>query len=155
MRHGSHSQDVVVMTPNHSSTRAGPASRDVPLGSGEVVLIVEDDPSLGRMIAAQLQSLGYSVVKAQDADAAFKALESEREIDLLLTDIVLSEGLNGVELGQAARELRPALQLMYMSAYPAAAQDAGTPLEADVMLLRKPFRRIEIANAVRNALHPT
>lgn len=74
-----------------------------------LLLIVEDDPSLRRMIAAQLNSLGYVVVTSQNADAALEALEGNREIDLLFTDIVLSEGLNGVELGQVARERYPGL----------------------------------------------
>lgn len=105
------------------------------------------------MIGTQLQSLGYAVVLTDGAEAALEVLESERDIALLLTDIVLSGTLNGVDLGRITRDLWPAVKLMYMSAYPAAAPEAGTPLERDVVLLRKPFRRSEIAAAVRKALN--
>lgn len=122
------------------------------MGSGEVVLVVEDNSPLRRMVATQLESLGYRVLEAEDSDAALKVLETKPEIDLLLTDIVITEGLNGIELGHVARELRPALKLMYMSAYPGGTVGCGTPLDRGVLLLRKPFRRREIATAVKKAL---
>lgn len=121
--------------------------------SAQLVLVVEDDPGLRRMISAQLRSLKYEVTEAADALAALESLESNFKIDLLLTDVVLSDDFNGVDLGHIARELRPRLKLMYMSAYPASAPEAGTPLEPGILLLRKPFRRSDLAAAVETALN--
>ena len=121
--------------------------------SAQLVLVVEDDPGLRRMVSAQLRSLRYDVMEAADALAALESLENNCKVDLLLTDVVLSDDFNGVDLGHIARELRPQLKLMYMSAYPASAPEAGTPLEPGVQLLRKPFRRSDLATAVERALN--
>ncbi len=121
--------------------------------SAQLVLVVEDDPGLRRMVSAQLRSLKYDVMEAADALAALESLENNCKVDLLLTDVVLSDDFNGVDLGHIARELRPRLKLMYMSGYPASAPEAGTPLEPGVRLLRKPFRRSDLATAVERALN--
>lgn len=131
----------------------GPAE-DPPLpgGSGESVLVVEDDSALRRMAGIQLRSLGYRVLEAEDGRAALQLLRSECEIDLLLTDVVMPGGLSGAELGRKARELRPDLRLMYMSGFPRAVPGDRSALERNVVLLRKPFRRKEMAMSVRKAL---
>jgi CheY-like chemotaxis protein len=123
----------------------------LPMGSGEIVLLVEDDASLRRMAGIQLRSLGHKVLEAEDGQAALRVLQSEGPIDLLLTDVMLG-GLSGAELGREARKVRPGLKLMYMSGYPRVGPDDRHPLERDVTLLRKPFLRKEIAVNVRKAL---
>lgn len=121
------------------------------MGSGEVVLLVEDDASLRRMAGIQLRSLGYRVLDVENGQAALRVLQSEGHIDLLLTDVMLG-GLSGAELGREARRLRPDLKLMYMSGYPRVGPGDRYPLERGVILLRKPFLRKEMAVSVRNAL---
>ena len=121
-------------------------------GSGESVLVVEDDASLRRLAGLQLRSLGYRVLEAEDGRAALHILQREFQVDLLLTDIVMPGGLSGADLGRMARELRPGLKLMYMSAYPRAGHADGAQLEQDVILLHKPFRRHEMALNLRKAL---
>ena len=124
----------------------------LPQGSGEPILVVEDDPSLRRLIGIQLQGLGYHVMEAEDGETALGILHTDCRIDLLLTDIVLSEGLSGADLARKALELRPDLKLMYVSGYPRPhAKNIGAP-GADAVLLRKPFRRTDLAVRVSRAL---
>lgn len=123
----------------------------LPMGSGEIVLLVEDDASLRRMAGIQLRSLGYSVLEAENGQAALRVLQSISHVDLLLTDVVLG-GLSGTELGREARRLRPDLKLLYMSGYPRLDPDNRHPLEPGVILLRKPFLRKEMAVSVKKAL---
>lgn len=119
---------------------------------GETILVVDDNAGLRRMAARQLSSLGYRVLEAEDGPSALQVLEKESGVDLLLTDIVMPGGLNGAELGRKARQLRPELKLIYMSGFPEAAFGDRADLERDVILLRKPFRKVEIANRIREAL---
>lgn len=123
----------------------------LPRGAGEVVLLVEDDAPLRRMAAIQLRSFGYNVLEAADDQGAFRILESEQDIDLLLTDVVMPGGMNGAELGRRARELRPDLKLLYMSGFPRTSLEHGDTSEG-VSLLLKPFRLRELAISLRKAL---
>lgn len=119
---------------------------------GESILLVEDDPSLRRVAAVQLRSLGYRVVEAEDGRAAWELLTQDSEIHLLLTDIVMPGGLSGVDLGRKARILRPSIRIIYMSGFPQSAFGDRTHLDPGVVLMRKPFRKAEIALQVRKAL---
>ena len=134
-------QDEVAVKP--SSPQAEP---------GESILLVEDDPSLRRVARIQLQSLGYRVLEAEDGRSALQALMQDDEIDLLLTDIVMPGGLNGADLGREARDLRPDLKLMYMSGFPQSSFGDRTQLEQGVVLMRKPFRKSELAVEIRKIL---
>lgn len=124
----------------------------LPTGSGETVLVVEDDPSLRRLAGIQLRSLGYQILEAGDGSAALQLLQKEHQIELLLTDVVMPGGMSGAELGRKARELRPDLKLMYMSGFPRIGPADSAQLEPSVTLLRKPFRRKEMAISIRTVL---
>lgn len=141
------------MASARNSKVTGSDAPEVPQGAGQVILVVDDDPSLRRMVIAQLRSLGYRALGAENVQAALEYLETETEIDLLLTDIVLSGDFNGVDLGNIARDLRSTLKVIYMSGYPASAPEAGTPLKLGAPLLRKPFRRNELAIAMEKSLN--
>ena len=134
--------------PNLQNGRVGDPS--LPRGTGETILVVEDDPSLRRLAGLQLRSLGYTVIDAGDSAAALELVEREREIKLMLTDIVMPGALNGAELALAAQTLRPDLKVMYMSGFPRVGPD--TRPENDVPLLCKPFRLKEMAVSVTKVL---
>lgn len=127
-------------------------SSSLPNGSGETVLVVEDDAPLRRMAGLQLRSLGYRVLEAEDGRAALQLLRREPKVDLLLTDVVMPGELSGAELGREARELRPRLKLMYTSGFPRVGPADRAQLEPEIILLRKPFRRKDMAVGVRKAL---
>ena len=139
------------VTSSGAEQRSEPAapSEAIP---GETVLVVDDNANLRRVAVRQLSSLGYRVLEAEDGPSALDILEKDSSVDLLLTDIIMPGGLNGVELGRKARQIRSKLKLIYMSGFPESAFGDRADLERDVILLRKPFRKVEIANRIREVL---
>jgi len=117
------------------------------------VLLVEDDAEVRRFAQAVLARQGCHVIEASDGAAALaRAADHQGPIDLLLTDIVMPGGLNGVQLARAIRNSRPAIRILYMSGYSDTAQ-VGQSLAADeARFLQKPFSPAELATALHQAL---
>jgi PAS domain S-box-containing protein len=126
------------------------AGQDVPKGS-ETVLVVEDEAEV-RMVAARLLAdLGYEVVEAQDGEAALAILEGGRAIDLLFTDVIMPSGMSGWRLGKDACRLHPGLKVLFTTGYGTAAAKGGE-IDSDLPVLDKPYRRHELAQAVRKVM---
>lgn len=123
-----------------------PAASDT--GGHETVLVVEDEPEVRGIAVAFLRALGYCVREAADATAALRHLREDAAIALLFSDVVLGSGTNGIELAQMARTLRPALPVLLTSGYELGSSD----LRHEFPLLRKPYRKEELAGAARAAL---
>ena len=99
-----------------------------------------------------LRALSYDVAEAGSGPAALELIRGSRPIGLMLTDIVLPDGMSGGDIAEAARALRPMLPVLYMSGYSEEAViDQGGP-DARAQLLQKPFRKADLARAVRKAL---
>lgn len=126
------------------------AAQPLPRGAGQTVLVVEDNLGVRRVVARQLRDLGYRVVECDGPSAALGILQSER-IDLLFTDIVMPGGLDGVELARLARERWPALNVVLTSGFPQSRLDRESAV-SDVGLLSKPYRKEDLAAALRAAL---
>ena len=96
--------------------------------------MVDDDPAYGGATARVLRAAGFEVFLAPDYRLALEDLESTRAIDLLITDLVMPERVNGIALSRMARMRRPELKVIYMTAYdiPGIEDDAVGPV------LRKP-----------------
>ncbi len=124
----------------------------LPARAGERVLVVEDDPDLLTLVFALLRSLGYEVEAVADGAAALRVLEDGAGIGVLLTDVVLRGGMDGVQLAARARAADPALRIVFMSGYTEAAllETAGLPPGRHV--LHKPFSKEQLAAAIRAAL---
>ena len=122
-------------------------------GHGEVVVLVEDEPSLGVMLERQLRQLGYEVKRFDDPKVARRWLEGGCErgqrIDLLLTDMVMP-GLDGIELAAAARSCHPGLPILVVSAHSDAPFDPAK-LERSAFL-PKPFDAVTLARQIRALL---
>ncbi|GHD72675.1 PAS-domain containing protein [Vogesella fluminis] len=118
------------------SGRAG--GRERPL-----VLLVEDDPEVRRVVQRQLSALSYPVVEAENGDEAATLLASIADIGLLLSDIVMPGRLGGRCLAALARQQRPEIRILLMSGYaaPAEAEDDRT---RDIPLLAKPFTEAQL-----------
>ena len=114
--------------------------------------MVEDEPDVRRFVTAQLASLGYGVVEAKDGPEALARLSEGRAIDLLFTDVVLPNGLSGPALAEAARRHCPELKVLFTSGYPEESFSRRGGLGPQVRLLRKPYRRADLANAVKEAI---
>jgi PAS domain S-box-containing protein len=124
-------------------------------GSGQVILVVEDDPHVRALTVRMLERLGYRVHVAGDGPEALKCLEQQAHVDLLFTDIVLPHGMNGVELSKIVRSLRPELPVLYTSGYTENALIHHGRLDAGVQLLEKPFTRAQLAAHICQALSGT
>ncbi|KQU46018.1 hypothetical protein ASG67_15545 [Sphingomonas sp. Leaf339] len=121
---------------------AGP----VPVNRGEVVLVVEDEPTVRQFSTDALTELGYRVLSADGAAAALRLLETRSDVALMFTDIVMPE-VNGVKLAQEATERWPDLKILFTTGY---ARDA---IQQDgIALIGKPFTIEELATRVRQTL---
>lgn len=116
------------------------------------ILVVEDDDLVRSHVEAQLKLLGYLVITARNGPEALEIIRSEADIDLLFTDVIMPGGMNGRELTEAAAVLRPELKVLYTSGYTENAIIHHGRLDDGVDLLQKPYRRIELANKVREVL---
>jgi PAS domain S-box-containing protein len=121
-------------------------------GSGETILVVEDDPDV-RVVSVQfLRRLGYQVLDTDRTQEALALLSDHPEVVLLFTDIVLMGGETGVALAAQAKVLRPDLKILFASGYSEEALERNRHLGAEHILLHKPFNRAELATKVREAL---
>lgn len=123
----------------------------VPQEARGVLLVVEDDPSLQKLVRHILTSRGYEVLEAGCAEEAERIGRERRgPIDLLLTDMVLP-GEGGCAVARALRQVRPGLRIVYMSGY-SEEMAMRQGLEPDARLLQKPFTPEALLEAVRGAL---
>jgi len=119
---------------------------------GEVVLVVEDDDRVRNLTIRTLRGLGYQTLEANHGSAAIELLEASPRVDLLLTDIVLPDGMSGAALAGQVSVRRPELKVVYMSGYTADAIAQSGVLGPDVPLLSKPFQKAELARTLRQVL---
>jgi PAS domain S-box-containing protein len=128
---------------------AAPAARRVSSAPAETILLVEDDEQVRGYVADMLRDLGYAVLVAENAEAAVASLAQSRErIDLLLTDVVLP-GMNGRELAERAREIRPGIRALFMTGYARDVIVHQGRLDPGIDLIEKPFRREALATRIR------
>ena len=119
---------------------------------GEVVLIVEDDEDVRDSTVALLGELGYSVLAARNGDEALVRLQGSERIDILFTDVVLPQGMNGRALALEASALRPGLPVLFTTGYARNAIIRNGGLDPGVHFLAKPYTQQEIAQKLRAAL---
>jgi two-component system, cell cycle sensor histidine kinase and response regulator CckA len=117
----------------------------------EIVLVVEDEASVRRLLTQVLRLRGYQVIEASDGEEALAVFrERGSEIQLVLTDVIMPK-MDGGELAQRLLELRPELHLLFMSGYPDS-QISGLSAVPGRRFLRKPLTPDALARAVREAL---
>ncbi|MGH8534900.1 MAG: chemotaxis protein CheB [Gammaproteobacteria bacterium] len=118
----------------------------------EAILVVEDDADVRALAVTYLSELGYRVLEAAEAQAALALFEDGEAIDLLFVDLVLPGTLDGHALALEANRRRPALQVLYTSGYPRTTIQRADKLDKGARLLMKPYRREDLARAVRGIL---
>jgi PAS domain S-box-containing protein len=121
-------------------------------GSGEIILVVEDDVLVRGFVIAQLHSLGYRTATASDGRTALEYVESGQPFDLLFTDVVMPGGMTGRQLAVEVNRRQPGTKILYTSGYTENAIVHHGRLDQGVMLLSKPYRKSELAGMVRLAL---
>jgi CheY-like chemotaxis protein len=118
-------------------------------GSGETILVVEDNPEVKLVAVTLLEQLNYRTVAVDDANAALNVLGTGTPIDLVFTDIMLPGDLDGVALAQAIGKKYPRIPVLLTSGYAKAmAGRHGLPI------LRKPYQLGALAEAIRSTLDP-
>lgn len=120
-------------------------------GSGERVLIVEDDPIMQATAADMLESLGYSVARASDAAAAMHQIDAGG-LHLLFTDMLLPDGMTGIDVANHARAVRPDMPVLFTSGYAHDGPSKRIVLPPDAVMLEKPYAMETLARALRSAL---
>jgi PAS domain S-box-containing protein len=124
-------------------------------GGQECILVVEDNALVREHVTSLLKGLGYRVIVAPDATKALETLRTGEPVDLLFTDIVMPGGMDGRQLGEAARSLRPGLPVLFTSGYTEMAVTRQGRLDGPMHLLNKPYRRIDLASKLRSLLQHT
>jgi len=135
---------VCIYLPRHGKSAIPDDERPLvpavqPAGDGEVVLVIDDEPTIRMLAAEVLQEAGYTVIEAADGPTGLNILQSSARIDLLITDVGLPGGLNGRQVADAARAFRPKLKVMFITGYAENAAIGSSSLESGMFVMCKPF----------------
>jgi len=132
---------------------AAPTTLTEVRGGTETILVVEDEPALCVLVHTVLTKLGYQVLEASNGADALTVWNKHREgIQLLLTDMVLPDGMNGKELARQLVLENPKLKVIYASGYSAEVAGKDLILQEGVNFLTKPFLIHKLAQTVRQCL---
>jgi CheY-like chemotaxis protein len=128
-------------------------SRQLPRAEGsETVLVVDDEPTIRMLIGDTLGELGYQAIEVGDAASGLKVLESDAEIDLLITDVGLPGGMNGKQMADIARKKRPKLKVLFITGYAENAAISNGHLEPGMHVMSKPFAMDQLAARIRSVI---
>ena len=116
--------------------------------TGETVLVVEDEPVVRGVILEMLGEQGYRTLEAVDGPAGLRLLRGDARVDLLLTDVGLP-GMNGRQLADQAREMRPGLKVLFITGYAESAAIADGFLQPGMEMITKPFDLGNLSRRVR------
>jgi len=128
-------------------------SLEVPrAGQGETVLVIEDEPTVRMLVKEVLQDLGYNAIEATDGASGLEVLRSSTHIDLVVTDVGLPGGINGRQVADAGRALRPELKILFITGYAANAVVGNDQLDPGMHLLTKPFSVDVLADRIKKLI---
>jgi PAS domain S-box-containing protein len=119
---------------------------------GQTVLVVDDEPAIRTLVTDVLRDLGYTALQAHDGPTGLEIVRSAVRIDLLVTDVGLPGGMNGRQVADAARVLRPDLRVLFITGYAETAVMDGGHLDPGMTVLTKPFAMDELAERVRSLI---
>jgi len=123
-------------------------------GGDETILVVEDEPALRELVQEILQKKGYRVLEAASGVQALEVWETHKgEIDLLLTDMMMPEGLGGRELAERILQERRDLKVIYSSGYSLEAVSPGADFKEGINFLQKPYDPETLAKTIRDCLN--
>ena len=136
--------DVALDAPEHQHSQVGERLA----GSGRTVLVIEDEALVRMLVVETLTELGFRSIEAEDGPSGLNILQSRQEIDLLVTDIGLP-GLNGRQIADAARLVRPDLKILFMTGYAETAAMTEGTLAPGMELITKPFVIDALSDRIR------
>ena len=122
-------------------------------GRGERILVVEDQPMVRTHVERLLTKMGYEVTAVSNATQALSRLSLSAKFDLVFTDVVMPGGMTGQDLAEEIKKIDPTMKILFTSGYPAYAfQHLGITEMQELKLLRKPYRRLELQEAITTLL---
>ena len=150
---------VSLYLPRHhgaeDATDAEVQSAPPPKGlQGETVLVVDDEPTVRMLVTEVLEELGYRTVEAADAAEGLARVRGSGRLDLMVTDVGLPGGMNGRQLADAAREVRPGLKVLFITGYAENAVLNEGHLEPGMQVMTKPFALDALAKRIRSMIAP-
>jgi PAS domain S-box-containing protein len=146
-----------VFLPASSAAAGSPATSPAPSesarGRGETILIAEDETALRLLGARILRNLGYDVLEAASGVEAIRVWEQQgKKVDLLLTDLVMPDGMTGRELARQMEAQTPGLKVIYTSGYSPETRETAFVFREGTNYLQKPYSSQKLARAVRDSL---
>ena len=145
---------IEILLPRHDGTVATlalPETRDMVGGHGETVLLVEDEAGVRELMREALVEAGFKVIQACDGQEGLAVARVAPQLDLLVTDVGLP-GLNGRQLADAVREIRPDLKVLFITGYAESAASPSGFLASGMAILTKPFVLGTLVERVRSML---
>jgi CheY-like chemotaxis protein len=121
-------------------------------GGNETILVVEDDELVRAYVGTQLQGLGYKTLSAANGTEALAIADGGAAFDLLFTDVIMPGPFNGRQLAAEMMQRRPSLKVLFTSGYTENAIIHHGRLDSGVLLLAKPYRKLDLARMLRLAL---
>lgn len=118
------------------------------------ILLAEDDPSVASIVEVMLADLGHRVARAANAEEALRLLQSDTRFDVLVSDVVMPGGMNGVELAKQAERLRPGIKVLLSSGYAGETLEESLSHGRDWPFLRKPYLARELDEALSGLRGP-
>ncbi|WP_246191892.1 ATP-binding protein [Pseudoxanthomonas gei] len=151
--------NVCIYLPRHNGEAEdeafAPEHAEAPRGEeGETVLLIDDEPTIRMLVSEVLEGLGYHVIAVEDGSAGLKVINGTARIDLLVTDVGLPGGLNGRQVADAARLIRPDLKVLFITGYAENAVLSHGHLAPGMHVVTKPFALDIFANRVRDLIGP-
>ncbi|SPH22048.1 Blue-light-activated protein [Ascidiaceihabitans donghaensis] len=145
--------NLVLPRGTEAGPREDPMPLDVPMaGTGQTVMLVEDEADLLNVMVEVIKDLGFLVVSAPSGNVAIDMIDAGQNFDVLLTDVVMPGKIGGFELARMVRARHPEKPVIYMSGYTGfTSQEMG---EVQAMLLQKPTPPVELSAALNAALAP-
>ncbi|MEO6518071.1 MAG: ATP-binding protein [Pseudoxanthomonas sp.] len=148
---------VCIYLPRHLGAAeaevALPELPEIPRGQdGESILLIDDEPTIRLLVSEVLEDLGYQVIAVEDGNAGLKVINSAVRIDLLITDVGLPGGLNGRQVADAARLVRPDLKVLFITGYAENAVLSHGHLALGMHVVTKPFALDVFASRVRDLI---
>jgi CheY-like chemotaxis protein len=123
-------------------------------GGSETILVVDDDIAILRTISAALQSLGYKALQAQNGMEAIELIQTHNgPLDLLLTDMTMPGGLDGLDIAKEALASFPCCPVILMSGYSKVYPDSSRPMSSNFTFLSKPFSLATLLKVIRTSIN--